>query len=447
LTLARNPNRLAYVFGIEMHSLDTQDGRSRRIRGRNTLLAGCGATVMVFLLAGFAYLAWANVLPPPERDHRILPSPNGYDVCAAALANLQAAPSTGNPWDSDLQTLRADIAQARPSLAALSAAVRLPYLSPARDPNSSWQFAQYREASRQLVGQARVELADGRPGLAMEWTLDAIELGAKMGRGGPLIDSLVGIACASIGQNGSERCVSQLAQAEAHAAGRRLDGILAQLPAATEVIDEERRYSLASARDTFAGRVPIASSPAQLGAPVTWLDRIKERVLLLVYPKSWGYQQVDRYWRALEAELRKPYSQRKPPPSSPPEWDPVLGGAGLDLHSIQLSLVRPPANLRLLRVELALREYHQQHDAYPATLQQLVPGELAAVPIDPFSEQPLRYRREGAAYVLYSVGPDLKDDHGTPIASSRSISVSSTGDLVAGKLFPSQTRTVPPPPR
>jgi len=32
--------------------------------------------------------------------------------------------------------------------------------------------------------------------------------------------------------------------------------------------------------------------------------------------------------------------------------------------------------------------------------------------VDPFDGQPLRYSAEGAGYVLYSVGPDLKDDAG-----------------------------------
>lgn len=398
----------------------------------------------MFLLAGFVYLAWANVLPAPERDARVFPSPNGYDACVLAVAKLPAAPSTGAPWDSDLHALRSDVAQARPGLAALSAAVRLPYLSPVRDPSSVGPFAQYREASRQLAGQARVELADGRPGRALERSLDVIELGAKMGRGGPVIDSLVGAACVAIGQNAAERCVSRLSAAEARAAGRRLDGILAQLPAPADVLDEERRHSLGWVRNTLSGRAPIASSPVNFGNSATWIDHVKERALLLVYPKSWGYYQVDRYWRALGTELRKPYAQRKQPSLSPPEWDPVLGGDSMGLSSLQFPFARTQASLRLLRVELALHAYRSQHAAYPATLEQLVPSEVAAVPVDPFSEQPLRYRREGSAYVLYSVGPDLKDDQGAPTDASRGVNAGSTGDLVAGKLFPSRSRTAPP---
>jgi hypothetical protein len=427
-----------------MHALDSEDRLSRRIRGRNTLVAGCGTSIVVCMVAAFGYLGWANTLPPLEPDQRVLPSPNGFDACAAAVANLPAQPSTGTPWDSDLAALRKDMIRARPGLAALSAAVRLPYLSPPRDPNSVGSFAKYREATRQLSAAARLELADGRPGAAMERALDAIELGAKLGRGGPLFDSLVGSACISIGQSAAERCVSQLSVDESRAAGKRLDNIMAQLPEAAEVMEQERRHSLTWARSVLAGRSPIAISPANLGDPTTWIDRAKERTLLVVYPKSWGYSQVDRYGRAMVTELRKPYPKRTPPPPSPPVEDPVLGGWSMELTMIQFSFARTQASLRLLRSELALREHRLRHGAYPATLQQLIPGELAAAPVDPFSDQPLRYRRQGAGYVLYSVGPDLQDDGGLPIVS-RGVSSSSKGDLVAGKLFTSRKASTSSP--
>ena len=47
-------------------------------------------------------------------------------------------------------------------------------------------------------------------------------------------------------------------------------------------------------------------------------------------------------------------------------------------------------------------------------LEELVPAYLATVPEDPFSGQPLRYRLEGTAFVLYSVGQDQQDDGGKP---------------------------------
>lgn len=51
---------------------------------------------------------------------------------------------------------------------------------------------------------------------------------------------------------------------------------------------------------------------------------------------------------------------------------------------------------------------------WPESLEALVPGALARVPADPFDGRPLRYRPGPTAALVYSVGPDLKDDAGAP---------------------------------
>jgi len=68
----------------------------------------------------------------------------------------------------------------------------------------------------------------------------------------------------------------------------------------------------------------------------------------------------------------------------------------------------------------------------------LSPQYLPTVPGDPFdAERPFKYRKAAGAYVLYSVGPDGKDDHGRPIprrggARSTYALADSIGDIVAG---------------
>jgi hypothetical protein len=70
------------------------------------------------------------------------------------------------------------------------------------------------------------------------------------------------------------------------------------------------------------------------------------------------------------------------------------------------------ALLRLLRVELALHAFRRDHGKLPATLTELMPALLDAIPIDPFSNQPLLYRPKGDEFELYSVGVDGRDDNG-----------------------------------
>jgi hypothetical protein len=66
----------------------------------------------------------------------------------------------------------------------------------------------------------------------------------------------------------------------------------------------------------------------------------------------------------------------------------------------------------LATVALALRVYQDEHGAFPASLAELSPGIVPALPPDGFAEAPFHYQRAGKGYVLYSVGPDGKDDGG-----------------------------------
>lgn len=63
-------------------------------------------------------------------------------------------------------------------------------------------------------------------------------------------------------------------------------------------------------------------------------------------------------------------------------------------ESLTAAFFRDQAQLHLTRIYLALRLYHLDHGgALPATLDQLVPEYLPAVPLDPFDGKPLRYDR------------------------------------------------------
>ena len=84
--------------------------------------------------------------------------------------------------------------------------------------------------------------------------------------------------------------------------------------------------------------------------------------------------------------------------------------------------VRPDRLLedRAARVAVAIARFQRDHDdALPEALSELVPGYLAGVPQDPLTDEPLRYRQDADAYVIYSVGPDGSDDGGTLTPDAR----------------------------
>jgi hypothetical protein len=72
------------------------------------------------------------------------------------------------------------------------------------------------------------------------------------------------------------------------------------------------------------------------------------------------------------------------------------------------------AELRCATAALAAERYRLATGHWPNSLDVLVPKYLSAVPVDPFDGQPLRLKHLPEGLVVYSIGPDKRDD-GDPI--------------------------------
>jgi hypothetical protein len=68
--------------------------------------------------------------------------------------------------------------------------------------------------------------------------------------------------------------------------------------------------------------------------------------------------------------------------------------------------------IRLILLDLALLSYQETNGRLPDSLEELVPGVLKELPADPYADGPLKFRRTGDGYALYSVGPNKIDEHG-----------------------------------
>ena len=85
------------------------------------------------------------------------------------------------------------------------------------------------------------------------------------------------------------------------------------------------------------------------------------------------------------------------------------------LPSSSKSVVREAstqANIRLATTALAVERFRLAEGRLPEGLDELAPQFLDAVPTDPFDGAPLRYRRLGRGYMIYSVDADGHDDGG-----------------------------------
>jgi hypothetical protein len=84
---------------------------------------------------------------------------------------------------------------------------------------------------------------------------------------------------------------------------------------------------------------------------------------------------------------------------------PALGRVSINA---ELSCLQRDATITAIALEL----YRRKHGEWPATLAQLLPTTMPALPIDRFDGQTLRYRLQDGRPLLYSVGSDREDDGG-----------------------------------
>jgi hypothetical protein len=81
------------------------------------------------------------------------------------------------------------------------------------------------------------------------------------------------------------------------------------------------------------------------------------------------------------------------------------------------------ARLVALKAALAIERFRlANNNRLPATLDALVPDYCSSAPRDPFDEQPLRYKKLGRGYVVYSIGADGVDNGGAERTNPKNMS-------------------------
>lgn len=393
-----------------------------------------------------------------------MPATNARDYCVAAANAVVDDKKIGyavGSWDpktkpsgdqhfyslADKEKLVAENAGA---VQTLHTGFQYPYQEPpARSFNTMFPpYAKLRALARFLSLQAQVDAEKGDAAGAMGASLDAVQMGETMPRGGPLIGMLVGVACQAIGRQQAWKTASHLNAAQAKAAARRLENIrTGHVPFADTLQEEEWSeqaglLELMRKRDwpgdmLTAGQVDqdqIAPTPSWIMA--TRVRLAGKRTIMANYT---------RYMDLSIVNARQSYAAHIAQPPLP--TDPISQILLPVYTGVRLNEVKADTQNALLLVTLALRAYKLDHGAYPPALAALEPQYLRAVPADPFGlSGPLRYTRTGAKYLLYSVGPDGKDDGGkaifdrtkpaptTPGGSDqrRYVLQDSQGDIVAG---------------
>lgn len=393
-----------------------------------------GALAVLFV----GYVGWANALPAPQLERRVLPQPNGYEDAARAVSRIHPVKTGSLILDQENNLpaqLRKELAPDEAALQELRRALHEPFLQPAAPGMVSLdqQWTRFRDAGRELAAESRLAMMEKKPALAAEYAGDAIELGVRLPRGGGAVARLIGESAELLGLAQLERCIIWLSPAEAVAAGNRLERLMADEEPVADTLREERRMVLNTTRDIVDGRI----SPEKLGSPVGTLTRRDVRLPWWLYPKRWTYDSLDRGFRELETKAGKVYPEREPFRMPREPFSRIILPV---MDELVFTSTKTETALRLVRLELALWAHQGgHHGIYPERLEQIGPPLVGSLPADPFSGKPFIYRRAKKGYQLYSAGPDGLDDEGQAVML-RNLFPNTRGDVLAGHMFPEPQR-------
>ncbi len=294
-----------------------------------------------------------------------------------------------------------------------------------------------REVASLLTARAMLAAGEGRADDAWRDLLACHRLGRLVGQGNLLIEGLVGYAIEAIA------CRATVAFIEtARPDGKRLARMMADLgrlpplPAMADKVElAERLVHLDCVQMLERGGAKYLESlmgekgidrMLHGGVDYTpmmrmgneWFDRLAAAM------RAPTHRERLRLAAGIDEDLKKLKAQR-PAVVNAALW--VLGGPtwrGKQIGNILVCMLVPAVGkVRAaedrtqqthdnLMVALALEAYRRENGTYPEKLAALAPKFIPAVPGDVFSGEGLIYRREGKGYLLYSIGPDGKNDGG-----------------------------------
>jgi type II secretory pathway pseudopilin PulG len=428
--------------------------RSHSGSGRRTALISLGLIgAMMVGLIGFWWTA-AMKTPVVAIPTPTLPNPNAFDFYVAAgnaVVNDKQIGYTFYKKPMVVYTLAQKEVLVQQNLGVINTLHKgfaYPYVNP---PARSFDvlfpyFAKFRSVARLLSLRGQVQSQRGDWSGATDSYLDAIRMGEDVPHGSILIGELVGIACQAIGRRPMWGVVEHLNAAQSRAAAARLQGIIERHFSYADTMQEEKWFGQAGLLEVMSNtkkRNALFTPADTTGSTGTASVQSMTVLLYLAYNKSRIMNNYTNYMDANRKLVQQPYGLHLPPPPLPN--DPFTSVIVPAFTQARMKDVDSETQNGLLLLTLALHAYRLEHGRYPASLTELTPAYLKRLPDDPFAVQgTFKYLAKGKNYVLYSVGPDGKDDGGTPIDDPKQASGSnpnaryfinenSVGDVVAGK--------------
>ena len=389
---------------------------------------GCDMLLIVmrkFLLVG-ALCAVGFVVPVANAqvalDEPPVVAPPAEQSGADLLRAAHAAIVTPFPYDlgdlapaEKLVRQRAMVADNAPAVALLRAALQRGIAVPPLGSSSEAYHDMMRPMARQLRSQAAVRAADGDALGAAQADLETLELGAQISHGS-LMFAFHGFAISAIARRSLQDHAALLSAAQSRDVARRWEQTAAKYPDFATIIDREGAASVAGVRSMMKD----FDDPKLRAQTLFAMERAYAQGDITAEDAELGLEWMKFSLADLEQDMRAAFEQTRADHANAPYFvaakiAPVRGN---NLTTVQLQSFNAPGSRfnfernvvsnRLLIAALRLRAVKLESGQYPATFD---------AGVDPFSPtlSPLVYRRDGDDYLLYSVGPDGKDNGGAEL--------------------------------
>jgi hypothetical protein len=213
---------------------------------RNWLLA-LPSIPAIAILAVVGLLIFDATRPLPPIQS--LPNPNGYDNFVKA--GEMVSDNTGDFNEMKSEELRGLVAKNSGALQAARTSLQEDCAVPLQFSESYMsrhllELADYKRLAQAFVAEGQLAGMENRPGDAAKSYLDAVRLGNKSAHGGVLIDQLVGTAIEAIGTSYLQKLVDQLDAKTCHETAATLETLDAQGQTWQQVVQQEKAWSYRS---------------------------------------------------------------------------------------------------------------------------------------------------------------------------------------------------------
>lgn len=373
------------------------------------------------------------------------PPPNAYDFYVKAG---NAVVGMNPPPEMKLEDTSGPVVSAKSTLVAKNAnalsLLRKGFAYTFRLPNTmslkpDMAFAMHgMQLTMLLVYEGQVKAAFGDAQGAADSYLDAMRFGMDIQHTAHLDGFMLGIMCQGMGRSMLWKTLDSLDETQTTAVLQRVQRMAGARTTYAQALESDKVYF----QQAIDFLIAHPEKLARLGGETAGHTE-QEYAMFggMTTPMLRELRGIFTTWmNNVLAVAKGPFSQEieyPGPQGKNEQFVTALKAMGQSLRFGHFLATETENQHALLVVTLALRAYHNVHGAYPETLDALAPTFVAKVPGDPYNHlAPYCYKRTEGKFLLYSIGPNGTDDHGSPAAKATGndnfADPDSAGDIVVG---------------